>query len=141
MINPCKNAYKRRIYSLNHFLLANGKVITQVSVASAVDVDIAVKAARESFKTTWGLNCPASVRSSLMNKLANLMEEHIDELTALDALDNGTPGDCVINVTLIPRKGKPFYVSRATDIQMSIETFKFFASLAGKNSGKTIEVC
>lgn len=76
-----------------------------------------------------------------MNKLANLMEEHIDELTALDALDNGKHSDCIINVTLIPRKGKPFYVSRATDIQMSIETFKFFASLAGKNSGKTIEVC
>ena len=53
-------------------------------------MDIAVEAAQKAFETTWGLNASGSVRSSLLWKLAELMERDHDELAALEALDNGT---------------------------------------------------
>ena len=52
-------------------------------------MDIAVEAAQKAFETTWGLNAPGSVRSNLLWKLAELMERDLDELAALEALDNG----------------------------------------------------
>lgn len=53
-------------------------------------MDIAVEAAQKAFETTWGLNASGNVRSNLLWKLAQLMERDIDELAALEALDNGT---------------------------------------------------
>ncbi|KAF7366933.1 Aldehyde dehydrogenase [Mycena sanguinolenta] len=66
-----------------------GKVLTNVTEATAGDVDLAVKAAQKAFETTWGLNAPGALRSELMHKLASLMEKHNDELCAIEALDNG----------------------------------------------------
>jgi aldehyde dehydrogenase (NAD+) len=60
-----------------------------VAEATPKDVDIAVKAAQKAFDTVWGLQVPAEQRGIAMNKLADLMEAHIDELSALEALDNG----------------------------------------------------
>ena len=70
-------------------LTATGTLITKVAIASSADVDKAVVAARTAFKTCWGLNCPGSVRGELLNKYADLLEKHIDELAALEALDCG----------------------------------------------------
>ncbi|KAF8805640.1 aldehyde dehydrogenase [Phlegmacium glaucopus] len=61
-----------------------GKVITSVAAGTKKDVDLAVDAAKKAYKTTWGLHCPGAVRGKLLNKLANLIEEHIDEFAALD---------------------------------------------------------
>jgi aldehyde dehydrogenase (NAD+) len=66
-----------------------GELITKVAIGSSVDVDKAVIAARKAFKTAWGLNIPGSVRGELLYKVAGLLETHINELAALDALDNG----------------------------------------------------
>lgn len=43
----------------------------------------------QAYKTTWGLHCPGAQRGRLLNKLADLLEQHIDELAALEALDVG----------------------------------------------------
>jgi hypothetical protein len=72
---------------------ATGKVITKVALGSSADVDIAVQAARTAFKTTWGLNCPGSNRGELLNKLADLIAQNIDEIAALEALDSGMSED------------------------------------------------
>ena len=77
-------------------------------MGSKKDVDLAVDAAKkvrdrdsqsdinqlsvfffQAFKTTWGLHCPGVVRGRLLYKLADLIEEHIDEFAALEALDVG----------------------------------------------------
>ena len=65
-------------------------MITKISEGTEEDVDIAVEAAQKAFETTWGLNASGSVRSNLLWKLAELMERDLDELAALEALDNGT---------------------------------------------------
>ncbi|GLB38845.1 putative aldehyde dehydrogenase family protein [Lyophyllum shimeji] len=102
---------------------ANGKTITSVSVGTAADVDRAVVAAQNAYKTVWGLRCPGSARGRLLNKLADLVEEHQNELAALDALNIG----------------KAFHTVLAGDIPFSIATLRYFAGWADKVQGKTME--
>ncbi|KAI6100125.1 aldehyde dehydrogenase [Pisolithus croceorrhizus] len=101
----------------------NGKVITSISEGTPKDVDLAVDVAEKAFETTWGLNCPGNKRGLLLNKLASLLEEHTDELAALEALDNG----------------KAFNVARNGDIPAAIACIRYFAGWADKISGRVIE--
>ncbi|KAF9053883.1 aldehyde dehydrogenase [Hymenopellis radicata] len=102
---------------------ATGKVITSVAAGSAKDVDIAVKVAKEAYKTSWGLKVPGSVRGKLMNKLADLIEKHTDEFAALESL----------NV------GKPFLITKAHEMASVVATIRYYAGWADKIQGKTIE--
>ncbi|KIM51127.1 hypothetical protein SCLCIDRAFT_1224821 [Scleroderma citrinum Foug A] len=101
----------------------NGKVITSVSEGTPQDVDLAVDAAQQAFETTYGLNCPGSQRSILINKLASLMEKHADELAAIEALDNG----------------KAFNMARNLDVAGSIDCLRYYAGWADKISGNVLE--
>ncbi|KAI6135237.1 aldehyde dehydrogenase [Pisolithus thermaeus] len=100
----------------------NGKVIAFISEGTQKDVDLAVDAAEKAFETTWGLNCSGNKRG-LLNKLASLMEEHTDELAALEALDTG----------------KAFNAARSKDIPGAIACIRYFAGWADKISGRVIE--
>lgn len=64
-------------------------MITKVAGGNAKDIDVAVKAARETLKKSWGLKVPGYERGRLLNKLADLLEERIDEFAALESLDAG----------------------------------------------------
>ena len=77
------------LFATDRFV-ATGKIITKVAEATSKDVDVAVAAAHKAFETTWGLNMGGAGRSRLLAKLAQLMEDHQQELAALEALDNGT---------------------------------------------------
>ena len=68
---------------------STGKEITKISLADLSDVDVAVASARKAFNTTWGLHAPGHKRAKLLAKLADIMEEHADEMAAVEALDNG----------------------------------------------------
>jgi aldehyde dehydrogenase (NAD+) len=104
---------------------STGEVITKVAEADAADVDKAVAAARAAFDHgPWRKKIPASGRGVLMNKLADLIEKHADELAQLEALDNG----------------KPYAVARAADLPLTIACYRYFAGWADKNHGKTIPV-
>lgn len=70
-------------------LPATAKVITPVSGATAPDIDLAVDAAEKAYKTSWGLKVPGAERGRLLSKLADLLEKHSDELSALEALNVG----------------------------------------------------
>ena len=63
-------------------------------------------------------------RARLLNKLADLMEESQDILSALEALDNG----------------KTFNWAKRGDVSHSITCIRYYAGWADKNYGKTIEV-
>ncbi|KAH7921428.1 aldehyde dehydrogenase [Leucogyrophana mollusca] len=101
----------------------NGKVITKISEATPKDVDTAVVAAQKAFDTVWGLNAPGAKRSTLMGKLANLMQDHADELAALEALDNG----------------KTFSWARNADVAGSIDCIRYYAGWADKVTGQVVE--
>ena len=63
-------------------------VICSVHEATEKDVDIAVAAARKAFETTWKATTPND-RGKFLIKLADLFEENIDLLGAVESLDNG----------------------------------------------------
>lgn len=68
---------------------ATGELLTNVSHAKTADVDLAVKAARTAFKTTWGKNSTPSDRAALLNKFADLMERDQQFLAELESVDGG----------------------------------------------------
>src|SRR5215510_14896532 len=103
---------------------ATGEVLTQVAEASAADVDRAVNAARRAFEDRNGpwRKLSASERGRLLWKLADLVEKNIDELAELETLDNG----------------KPIFESRYVDMPMVIDVLRYYAGLATKIHGETV---
>ena len=103
---------------------ATGEVLTQVAEASAADVDRAVRAARRAFEDRNGAwrKLSASERGRLIWKLADLVEKNIDELAELETLDNG----------------KPIFESRYVDMPMVIDVLRYYAGLATKIHGETV---
>jgi len=80
---------------------STGEVITQVAEADAPDVDKAVTAARAAFdKGPWRKKMSASERGVLMNRLADLIEKHADELAqqtgARRAGGGSSADDCLL---------------------------------------------
>ncbi|KAF8904808.1 aldehyde dehydrogenase [Mucidula mucida] len=102
---------------------ATGQVITSVRAGTKEDVDLAVKAAKEAYKTSWGLKVPGVERGRLLLKLADLVEANVDELAALESLNIG----------------RPFTASKSRDIGGSIDILRYFGGWADKIHGKTIE--
>ena len=77
---------------------SNGKEICHVSEASAKDIDQAVKVAREAYETKWGEKVAGRDRGRILIRLAELIEEHADELAAIESLDNGKAFSIVSSV-------------------------------------------
>ncbi|XP_053519491.1 cytosolic 10-formyltetrahydrofolate dehydrogenase-like [Artibeus jamaicensis] len=102
----------------------DGSVICQVSLAQASDVDKAVAAAKEAFENgLWG-KISARDRGQLLYRLADLMEEHREELATIEALDAGAV----------------YTLALKTHVGMSIQTFRYFAGWCDKIQGSTIPI-
>src|SRR5688500_12839225 len=103
---------------------ATEEEIAQVAEGDAADIDLAVKAARKAFDSGPWRKADARDRGRLMNKLADLIEQNIDELAELETLDNG----------------KPIRESRHADLPLVIDCFRYYAGWADKIHGQTIPV-
>ena len=68
---------------------ANGEVIADMPLSSEEDVNRAVAAARAAFPG-WATTTPAE-RAGAMLRLADLLDEHAEELADLEAADAGKP--------------------------------------------------
>ncbi len=69
---------------------ATGETICQVAEASAADVDRAVKAARRAgLESSPWKSMDAADRGKLMFRLADLVEQHAEELATLESLNCG----------------------------------------------------
>jgi aldehyde dehydrogenase (NAD+) len=103
---------------------ATGEVLTQIAAASSADVDRAVEAARRALEdqdSPWR-KLSASERGRLIWKVADLLEKNIDEFAELETLDNG----------------KPIFESRYVDMPMVIDVLRYYAGLATKIHGETV---
>src|SRR5471032_1226091 len=70
---------------------SNGKVLADIARCDEKDINLAVVAARDAFETgIWSKAAP-SHRKSVLLRLAQLIEEHTDELAILEALEAGKP--------------------------------------------------
>src|SRR4051812_20217570 len=68
-----------------------GEVIAVVADADAADVQAAVASARQAFVSADWRGMPLRTRARLVNKLADVLEEHLEELFQLETLNNGRP--------------------------------------------------
>ena len=64
-----------------------GEVVSKVPRSKEADVDKAVEAAKEAQKS-WGLTSPTE-RSNMLLKIADRVEEHLEELAVLETFENG----------------------------------------------------
>lgn len=103
---------------------ATEEVIANVAEGDAADIDLAAKAARKAFESGPWSKMDARDRGRLMNKLADLMEANLEELAALETLDNG----------------KPIRDSRAADLPLAIDCLRYYAGWADKLTGDTIPI-
>src|SRR5580692_7801452 len=103
---------------------ATGEVLARVAEGDKADIDLAVKAARAAFETGPWSKLTASERGRLIWKIADLIEENLEEFAELETLDNG----------------KPLKVARAADVPLAVDLFRYFAGWATKIEGNTIPI-
>src|SRR5271155_751507 len=70
---------------------ASGEVLHQCAAGDKADIDVAVKAARRAFEQGPGPRLAHGQRGKLIWKLADLIEDHLEEFAQLESLDNGKP--------------------------------------------------
>ena len=103
---------------------ATEEKIADVAEGDAADIDRAAKAARKAFESGDWPKMDARDRGRLLDRLADLVERNIDELAALETLDNG----------------KPLRDSRAADLPLVIDCLRYYAGWADKIQGDTIPI-
>ena len=103
---------------------ATEEVIAHVAEGTEADIDLAVKAARRAFDSGPWSKMDARDRGRLLYRLADLIEANIDDLAALETLDNG----------------KPLKEARHGDLPLVIDCLRYYAGWADKLTGDTIPV-
>ncbi|MCG8505181.1 MAG: aldehyde dehydrogenase family protein [Sphingomonadales bacterium] len=98
----------------------DSSVICDIAEARGQDVDDAVAAAAQAFPKWRAL--PAMARGGLLLKLAAMIEEHADELAALESLDTG----------------HPIRDARHLDVPRTAAVFRYFGGMADKFEGRVI---
>lgn len=99
-----------------------GKVFAQAAHSSEEDLTLAVDAAHEAFKT-WS-KTSATERSIILNKIADRMEAHLQDIAAVETYDNGKPVRETLNA----------------DIPLAIDHFRYFASVIRAEEGSLSEL-
>ncbi|MDD1965874.1 aldehyde dehydrogenase family protein [Pseudomonas sp. NPDC089407] len=100
----------------------DGSLITRIAAAEAVDVDLAVDAAKRAFPAWAAMG--AAQRGRLLLKLADKIEECAEELAQLESLDTG----------------HPIRDSRGLDVPRTAACFRYFGGMADKVEGSVIPV-
>ena len=89
----------------------DGKVFTRAAHSTKVDVDFAVDKAYEAFQS-WG-KTSATERSRVLNNIAQVIEDNLEYLAAIETVDNGK----AIRETL------------AADMPLAADHFRYFAGV------------
>ncbi|RDX89598.1 Aldehyde dehydrogenase family 2 member C4 [Mucuna pruriens] len=95
------------------------EVITEIAEANKEDVDIAVRAAREAFDFGPWPRMPGAERAKIMVKWAELIEQNVEEIAALDTIDGG----------------KLFSWCKAVDVPEASNILRYYAGAADKIHG------
>ena len=96
---------------------SNGELLAEIADASNSDVDEAVAAAREAFKT-WGKTTPVE-RAAVLNKIADIIDENAELLATVESMDNG----------------KPIRETAGADIPLASDHFRYFAGVIRAEEG------
>jgi phenylacetaldehyde dehydrogenase len=104
---------------------ATEEVLAEVAHGQAEDIEQAIRAARKAFAddSPWR-RMNASDRGRMIWRIADLIEEHGDELAMLESLDNG----------------KPYGVARVADVPLAADLFRYMAGWPTKIEGSTVPI-
>ena len=89
---------------------ATGELLNHTPDSDQKDVDIAVQAASTAFQQ-WSVSSTTE-RFEVLNRIASLIDENLDELALAETTDNG----------------KPLWLSKRVDIPRASANFRFFAT-------------
>ena len=95
---------------IDNFNPATGDLYGQIPNSNDKDVDAAVKAAAKAFPG-WS-SATAEKRFSILNRIAELIDENLEQLALAETNDNG----------------KPLWLSKEVDIPRASSNFRFFAT-------------
>jgi aldehyde dehydrogenase len=97
-------------------------VFTKAAHSSKEDLDLAVNAAHEAFKT-WG-KTSATERSNILIKIAETIEQNLEYIAAVETVDNG----------------KPIRETLNADIPLAADHFRYFAGVIRAEEGSLTEL-
>src|SRR6476659_9309318 len=100
----------------------DGSVVCTIARSTAEDVEGALDAAHAA-KDGWGNTSPAD-RARVLNKIADRLEEKLEALAPVEAIDNG----------------KPIRETRAADLPLAIDHFRYFAGCVRAEEGSLSEI-
>ncbi|TVU34321.1 hypothetical protein EJB05_16152 [Eragrostis curvula] len=101
-----------------------GEVIAKIAEGDKEDIDLAVKAARKAFDHGPWPRMSGYERGRILHRFADLVEQHTEELAALDTLDGG----------------KLFHVGKLQDVPGAVQLLRYFAGAADKIHGATLKM-
>lgn len=99
-----------------------GETFTEVARGTAEDVDRALDAAHAA-APAWG-RTSVTERANILNKIADRMEAHLEELAVAESWENG----------------KPVRETLAADIPLAIDHFRYFAGAVRAQEGSLAEI-
>src|SRR5271167_2626238 len=99
-----------------------GKAFCEIPRSNAADIDAALDAAHAA-KTAWGKTSPAE-RANILNQIAQRMEDNLELLAEAETWDNG----------------KPIRETRAADLPLAIDHFRYFAGAIRAQEGGISEI-
>ena len=99
-----------------------GKPVCQIARSQAADVELALDAAHKA-KDAWGRTSPTE-RATLLNKIADRMQENLQLLATVETIDNG----------------KPIRETSMADVPLAIDHFRYFAACVRAQEGSLGEI-
>ena len=100
----------------------DGRVICTVARSTAEDVELALDAAHAA-REAWGRTSPAE-RSLVMLRIADRIEQRLELLAMVETIDNG----------------KPIRETRAADLPLAVDHFRYFAGCLRAQEGSLSEI-
>lgn len=99
-----------------------GEVFTSVARSTAEDVELALDAAHQA-REAWG-RTSATERSNVLLRIADRMEQHLEELAVIETWDNG----------------KPVRETLAADLPLAVDHFRYFAGVLRSQEGSISQI-
>ncbi|MEK6476901.1 aldehyde dehydrogenase family protein [Catalinimonas sp. 4WD22] len=115
-VPPVKGNYFENISPVD------GKPFTKIARSTKEDIELALDAAHAA-KDSWN-NSSVTERSKVLNKIADIMEENMEMLAAVETWDNGK----AIRETL------------AADLPLAIDHYRYFAGVIRAEEGSLAEL-
>lgn len=100
----------------------NGKPFTEIARGTEADIEKALDAAHAA-APAWGKTSPAE-RANILNKIADRIEENLEMLAVAESWDNG----------------KPVRETKAADLPLAVDHFRYFAGAIRSQEGGISEI-